>query len=298
MTGRWSCFVTGMRSAHFVSLINDDPPRRRVLYLHGLGGNGKSLLLRFLVARCCVRLPPGEWERVRGLPEAELPAALGGVAKVVQVPVARIDFGARPVGEMRPQECFSALFMLKQQLSGFRVTTPRFDFAAVTYLHKLGFDLGRRLPELFPRRETRSALGRAETMLGALDPGSVTASAFGYSESQFRFHEGSAYTRLGDTRSALRAQERAMQTCPPGDYTDWALTRLDRASCLARDGDPVAAVAYATKTLTGLSGEQSQGIIARRGRALVRDLPASYRAIPAVRELSELLPAAGARERP
>ena len=64
--------------AHFVSLINDDPPPRRLLYLQGLGGNGKSLLLRFLAARCCVRLPPGEWERVRRLPEAEVPAALGG----------------------------------------------------------------------------------------------------------------------------------------------------------------------------------------------------------------------------
>ena len=137
--------------AHFASLINDDPPRRRLLYLHGLGGNGKSLLLRFLAARCCVRLPPGQWELVRRLPEAEVPAALSGLATAARVPVARIDFGARPVGEMRPQECFSALFMLKQQLSQFRVTTPRFDFAAVTYLHKLGFDLGRRLPELFPR---------------------------------------------------------------------------------------------------------------------------------------------------
>jgi hypothetical protein len=75
--------------AHFVSLINDDPPRRRLLYLHGLGGNGKSLLLRFLAARCCVRLPPGEWERVRRLPEAELPAVLSGVAKAARVPVAR-----------------------------------------------------------------------------------------------------------------------------------------------------------------------------------------------------------------
>jgi DNA-binding XRE family transcriptional regulator len=147
-------------------------------------------------------------------------------------------------------------------------------------------------------RGTRSALGRAATILGALDAGSVTASAFGYSESQFRFHEGSAYTRLGDTRSALRAQERALATCPPGDYTDWALTRLDRASCLARDGDPVAAVIYATETLTRLSGEQSQGIIVGRGRELVRALPASYRAIPAVRELSELLPAGGVGELP
>ena len=151
--------------AHFVSLINDDPPPRRLLYLHGLGGNGKSLLLRFLAARCCVRLPPGEWERVRRLPEAELPAALGGVAKAARVPVARIDFGARPVGEMRPQECFSALFMLKQQLSQFRVTTPRFDFAAVTYLHKLGFDLGQRLPELFPRSELGVALDMADALL-------------------------------------------------------------------------------------------------------------------------------------
>src|SRR5260370_40536769 len=76
--------------ARFVALINDDPPPRRVLYLHGLGGNGKSLLLRYLAARCCARLPPGEWERVRRLPDADLPAALAG-AKAARVPVARID---------------------------------------------------------------------------------------------------------------------------------------------------------------------------------------------------------------
>ena len=75
------------------------------------------------------------------------------MAKAARVPVARMDFGARPVGENRPQECFSALFMLKQQLAGYQIATPRFDFAAVTYLHKLGFDLDRRLPELFPRGE-------------------------------------------------------------------------------------------------------------------------------------------------
>ena len=73
--------------ARFVALINEDPALRRVLYLHGLGGNGKSLLLRYLAARCCVRLPPGEWERVRRLPDAELPGALAGVAKAARVPV-------------------------------------------------------------------------------------------------------------------------------------------------------------------------------------------------------------------
>jgi hypothetical protein len=85
-----------------------------------------------------VRLPEVEWERVRRLPEADLPGALDGAAKAARVPVARIDFGARPVGENRPQECFSALFMLKQQLARHHITTPRFDFAAVTYLHRWG----------------------------------------------------------------------------------------------------------------------------------------------------------------
>src|SRR6266536_3661058 len=146
--------------AHCVSLVNDDPPPRRLLYLCGMGGNGKSLLLRYLQARCCVRLPPGEWARLRRLPEAELPGALGGAAKAAAVPVAWIDFGARPAGENRPQECFSALFMLKRQLARYRLATPRFDFAAVTYLHKLGF-LGRRLPELFPRSELGIALDLA-----------------------------------------------------------------------------------------------------------------------------------------
>jgi hypothetical protein len=151
--------------AHFASLINEDPPPRTVLYLHGLGGNGKSLLLRYLAARCCLRLPPAEWSRVRRLPAEELPAAVSAAAKPVQVPVARVDFGARPVGENRPQECFSALFMLKQQLARHHITTPRFDFAAITYLHKMGFDLGRRLPELFPASELGIALGLADAFL-------------------------------------------------------------------------------------------------------------------------------------
>lgn len=137
--------------------------------------------------------------------------------------------------------------------------------------------------------ETRRALGQAEVILAALEPGSVIASAFGYTESQFRFHEGSAYTRLRDIRPALRAQERALELCPPRDYTDWAMTRLDRASCLAQGGDAPGGVAYGIETLTGLSAEQRQGIIIGRGRELVHALPMGYRQAVAVREFQELL---------
>jgi hypothetical protein len=146
-------------------------------------------------------------------------------------------------------------------------------------------------------RETHDAINRAETVLASLDAASVTASAFGYSESQLRFHEGNAYTRLRAIRPALQAQDRARELCPPDDYTDWALTRLDRATCVAYHGDTPAAVAYAVETLTGLSGEQQQGIIALRGQELVRALPVKYRGSPAVQEFEELLMLAGAAKR-
>jgi len=137
--------------------------------------------------------------------------------------------------------------------------------------------------------ETCRALGRAEVILAGFEPGSMIASAFGYTESQFRFHEGNAYTRLRDIRPARRAQERALELCPAGDYADWAMTRLYRASCLAQAGDAPGAVAYAIETLTGLGAEQRRGIIAGRGRELVRGLPMGYRQAAAIREFQELL---------
>ncbi len=115
------------------------------------------------------------------------------------------------------------------------------------------------------------------------------ASAFGYTESQLRFHEGNAYTRLRKIRPALQAQDRALELCPPADYTDWAMIRLDRAACMAQGGDAPAAVAYAIETLTGLTTEQRQGIIAGRGRELVQALPGAYRPAAAGREFEELL---------
>jgi transcriptional regulator with XRE-family HTH domain/tetratricopeptide (TPR) repeat protein len=139
------------------------------------------------------------------------------------------------------------------------------------------------------RQETREALARAETFLAKLDADLVVASAFGYTEAQLRFHEGNAYTHLRDTRSAWRAQERALELCPSGDYMDRAFTKLDRASCLAHDGDTPAAVSYATETLVSLSDQQRQGIITLRAHEIVAELPRKHQALPPVRELRDLL---------
>jgi hypothetical protein len=138
--------------------------------------------------------------------------------------------------------------------------------------------------------ETRSALHQAESCLSHLNADEIGTSAFSYDEAQLRFHEGNALTHLHDTGAAWQAQERALSLSPPSDYMDRTLTQLDRAHCLAYDGDVTGAVTAIVGATTPLSNQQRQGIIASRVRETITVLPVKYRALPAVRDLHDLLP--------
>lgn len=140
------------------------------------------------------------------------------------------------------------------------------------------------------RAGVERAIGRAEAGLGALPPVLVGDSAFGYDEGQLRFHQGNAYTHLGDTDAAWTAQQRALELCGPADYMDRAFTRLDRAACLIRDGEAEGGLAYALETMNALSDHQRAGIIAGRGRQLLAALPEPRRrALPVAGELRDRL---------
>lgn len=134
-----------------------------------------------------------------------------------------------------------------------------------------------------------AALGRAQNNLSGLEEDMLLPSAFGYNEAQFRFHEGNVYTHLGNVESAFVATDRALELCTSGDYTDWALTRLDRASCLAISHDTAGSMNYAAATVIALSTEQRRGIITRRGLELLNSLPAREAKLPAARDFRELL---------
>jgi len=112
----------------------------------------------------------------------------------------------------------------------------------------------------------------------------------------FRFHEGNAYTHLGDIQAALKAQERALELCPQDNYTDWAMTRLDRAQCLTYTGEVAEAVKYVGETITNLTAWQRRGIITLRAKQIVGALPEGARHLPAVRDLYEILMLADGRE--
>ena len=68
------------------------------------------------------------------------------------------------------------------------------------------------------------------------------------------------------------------------------MTQLDRAHCLAYDGDVTGAVAVTAEAMTPLNDQQRQGIIAVRVREIIAILSSKYRTLPAVRDLHDLLP--------
>jgi tetratricopeptide (TPR) repeat protein len=137
--------------------------------------------------------------------------------------------------------------------------------------------------------ETRDALIRAEWILPRLDADSLVPSAFGYNEAQLRFHESSALTHLRDARGAWTAQERALQLTPEYDYTDRALTQLDRATCLVYEGDAAAAAECALRALSPLTNEHRRGIILLRAQNIIGALPAHEQTRPEVTDLRDLV---------
>jgi len=139
------------------------------------------------------------------------------------------------------------------------------------------------------RRESQDALRRAESILLELDTSFTSSSAFGYSEAQLRFHEGSAYTHLRDTPSAWVAQCRALELVPDNDYTDRTLIHLDRAVCLAQDGDSAAGIDHAVEALNGLTEGQRRGIIDLHANDILHAIPTRQRALPAARDFQDLL---------
>ncbi|WP_371780507.1 hypothetical protein [Streptosporangium subroseum] len=152
---------------------------------------------------------------------------------------------------------------------------------------------GRAHAALGPGRaaETKAALARAAHLLESLPQEDINDSAFGYNEPQLLFHTGNAYTHLGDTAAAWRAQEKALTLYPREDFLDRALIGLDRTICLAKEGDASGALEFAAATLVPLTEDQRQGLITLRGREVLEALPPAEKAVIAARHLHELLAA-------
>lgn len=148
-------FVDRFELKHrFASYLNDDPPCEQILFLHGDGGNGKSMLLRHLKKHYCKRLRPADWQRLKALPDrAAVARGVTQTRSAVPVPSVLLDFNAPPCAEDRLQEAFSALLVLRRSLAEHRIRFPLYDFACVWYLHRRRQLTAERLRDLFPTEE-------------------------------------------------------------------------------------------------------------------------------------------------
>lgn len=138
------------------------------------------------------------------------------------------------------------------------------------------------------REETARALREGGAALERLDSELRTGSAFGYSESQLRFHSGNAWTHLGETGRARAEQARALELYPLDDHTDRAFIGLDQAMCYSIDGDPVAAAAHATAIIVSLPEEHRSALIIYQARELAARVP-DARSLPEGKLLREVL---------
>src|SRR5919202_3094654 len=145
----------------FAEYLNESP-REKILFFHGDGGNGKSLLLKFLRQRCCKRFREDIWQQLKGKPDAELAAYIEESAdswEFTPIPAVVQDFGQKPIGDDQPQDPFYGLLMLRRNLadaakaSGYRLRFPLYDFACVWYFHKTSKLTQERIKEIFPSEE-------------------------------------------------------------------------------------------------------------------------------------------------
>ncbi|HKR00851.1 MAG TPA: hypothetical protein VJT09_09260 [Pyrinomonadaceae bacterium] len=136
----------------FSEYLNDDPPRERILFFYGDGGNGKTLLLNYLHDHYCKRLRRDNWEFVKASADEDFSEHIRETEGADPVPSTLVDFGMA-VSDYRPQDAFSALLMMRRALAGHGLHFPLFDFACIWYLHKSGHLTEEKRETLFPPEE-------------------------------------------------------------------------------------------------------------------------------------------------
>lgn len=183
---------------HFATYLNGDPACNRILFFHGEGGNGKTLLLRYLYEHCCKRLVNLDWLKARDLDDDSFRDFVKGCNVFDRVPKARLDFSAQPTVERNPKDPFSGLLMLRGQLAHANIPFPLFDFACTWYMHQTKRLTMERLQQLIPTEGLTIFLAVAKALV---DPGSLVDLAQVLLDSVDRHFQG---------RFSLYAQKRKL----------------------------------------------------------------------------------------
>jgi hypothetical protein len=140
--------------------------------------------------------------------------------------------------------------------------------------------------------QARRSLDDAESLWSRLEPGlGEDETAFGFYEQLLRMYQSDVLTVLGENFSgAYEAQARAVALAPrcAGMDVDTALVLLDRAICLAKEGEIAEAAAVAADTLRRMPVSFRSGTAAQRAMNVV-EIARAAGAVMLVEELEDLL---------
>lgn len=139
--------------------------------------------------------------------------------------------------------------------------------------------------------EAQRSLSEAETTFQDMPASALADEVFGYSERQFIWYMGNAYTNLGMTGEADAMQRQALGMYRPTEYRPRACMQLDHARCMVQRGDVASACEYAQYTVTAVPNAH-QGLVTQWAREFLELLPETSRDVAPARALRELLTAA------
>jgi transcriptional regulator with XRE-family HTH domain len=120
------------------------------------------------------------------------------------------------------------------------------------------------------------ALHQADQLMEQLPVSDAADTWYGYPEQKHHVHASQVCTLLGETQRAHAAQQRATELSRRPSVMTRALLGVDRAACLAHDGEPTEAAIVAADAYTTLPASYRRGLTQIRARAVydtVRDTP-------------------------
>jgi transcriptional regulator with XRE-family HTH domain len=154
----------------------------------------------------------------------------------------------------------------------------------------------RALARMGRHREAQDAMRLAQAAFAKLDTSDTADTAYGYTERQLVWHEGSMWTTIGDTRRAQSSLQRARGLYAPDEHLDRALIAMDEATCLMGVGEISVACRETEQLLLGLPREHLTGIVVNRARDLLAAVPARAALTTPARDLRELVEVSGRPE--
>jgi len=140
----------------------DHPSKGQILFFYGDGGEGKSLLLRYLRDKYCKKISRTTWQKINNLSDDEFLQQVRDLDETV--PHSFIDFAIPGRGDNQPRDPFFALVMMRKQLNAYGLKFPLFDFASFWYLKSTVGLSKERISSLFPAEESDFFISLLETV--------------------------------------------------------------------------------------------------------------------------------------